>query len=48
MSRNISKSQKRKRVNLSVVKKLKLIQDIEKGVAVKIVCEKYKQKRQTN
>ena len=47
MSSNISKSVKRKRVNLSVVKKLELIKDIEKGATVKSVCEKYRVKRQT-
>ena len=41
MSSNINKSVKRKRVNLSVVKKLELIKDIEKGATVKSVCEKY-------
>ena len=47
MSSNINKSVKRKRVNLSVVKKLELIKDIEKGATVKSVCEKYGVKKQT-
>ena len=47
MSSNINKSVKCKRVNLSVVKKLELIQDIEKEAIVKSVCEKYGVKRQT-
>ena len=47
MSSNISKSEKRKRVNLSVVKKLELIKDIEKGATAKSVCEKNGVKRQT-
>ena len=47
MSRNISKSVKRKRVNLSVVKKLELIKDIEQGATVESVCEKQRLKRQT-
>ena len=47
MSSNISQLVKRKRVNLSVVKKLELIKDIEKGAIVKSVCEKYGVKRQT-
>ena len=44
MSSNISKSVKRKRVNLSVVKKLQVIKDIEKGATVKSVYEKYGEK----
>ena len=47
MSSNVSKSVKRKRVNLSMVKKLELIKDIEEGATVKSVCEKYGVKRQT-
>ena len=47
MSSNISKSVKRKCVNLSEVKKLELINDIEKGSTVKSVCEKYGVKRHT-
>ena len=46
MSSNISKSIKRKGVNLPVVKKLELIKDIENGATVKSVCEKYGVKRQ--
>ena len=41
MSSNISKLVKLERVNLSVVKKLELIRNIEKGATVKNVCEKY-------
>ena len=47
MSSNISKSVKPKRLNLSVVKKLELIKDIEKGATVISAGEKYGVKRQT-
>ena len=45
MSGNNSKSVKR--VKSSVVKKLELIKDIDKGATVENVCEKYGVKRQT-
>ena len=47
MSSIISKPVKHKRVNLSMVKKLELNKDIEKGTTVKSVFEKYGVKRHT-
>ena len=47
MGSNISKSLKYMRVNLSVVKKLELVKNIEKEATVKSVCEKCGVKRQT-
>ena len=40
-------AEKRKRVNLSVTQKLELIEKIEKGASVAIVCEQYGVKKQT-
>ena len=40
-------TEKRKRVNLSVVQKLELIKNIENGASVAGVCEQYGIKKQT-